>query len=99
MTFNVLFNDGLKFFGNAIAFEGNGFFTVNINWGYRNFASAGQTDANIGMFALTRTIHHTTHHRFFRNNYGLFFTFWDQWMGPEKASFEDDYNRIFSNKS
>lgn len=48
---------------------------------------------------LVSGVHHTTHHRFFRNNYGLFFTFWDQWMGTEKASFEADYNRVFSNKS
>ncbi|RMF04162.1 MAG: sterol desaturase family protein [Bacteroidetes bacterium] len=27
--------------------------------------------------------HHDQHHRKFRANYGLYFTFWDRWMGTE----------------
>lgn len=45
---------------------------------------------------LVSGVHHTTHHRFFRNNYGLFFTFWDRWMETEKASFEKDFERVFN---
>lgn len=45
---------------------------------------------------LVSGVHHTTHHRFFKNNYGLFFTFWDRWMGTEKTSFEKDFERVFS---
>ncbi len=30
---------------------------------------------------LNRTAAHAGHHRYFRVNYGLYFTFWDRWMG------------------
>ena len=29
--------------------------------------------------------HHTVHHTEFRKNYGLYFTFWDRWLGTEKS--------------
>lgn len=32
--------------------------------------------------------HHDMHHLKYRCNYGLYFTFWDVWMGTEDASFE-----------
>src|SRR5690606_28565620 len=28
--------------------------------------------------------HHDVHHKHFHHNYGLFFTWWDRWMGTEK---------------
>jgi Delta7-sterol 5-desaturase len=28
--------------------------------------------------------HHDVHHKLFRYNFGLYFTFWDKWMGTEK---------------
>lgn len=30
---------------------------------------------------LNRSTFHNDHHRLFRGNYGLYFTFWDRWMG------------------
>lgn len=35
--------------------------------------------------------HHDMHHLKYRYNYGLYFTFWDQWMGTEDAAFEDRF--------
>lgn len=35
--------------------------------------------------------HHDLHHLKFRCNYGLYFTFWDQWMGTEDAGFENRF--------
>lgn len=32
--------------------------------------------------------HHSLHHAEFRSNYGLYFTFWDKWMGTESAKYE-----------
>ena len=33
--------------------------------------------------------HHDLHHREFRFNYGLYFTFWDKWMNTESPRFEE----------
>ncbi|SEF45688.1 sterol desaturase family protein [Algoriphagus boritolerans] len=35
--------------------------------------------------------HHDMHHLKYRCNYGLYFTFWDQWMGTEESGFEDRF--------
>lgn len=40
-------------------------------------------------------VHHTQHHRFFRSNYGLFFTAWDRWMDTEHAGYEKDFEHLF----
>lgn len=32
--------------------------------------------------------HHHYHHSEFKTNYGLYFTFWDRWMGTESSSME-----------
>jgi len=40
--------------------------------------------------------HHSHHHRFYRYNFGLYFTFWDKWSGTESPNFESDFeNRGF----
>ncbi|PHN04089.1 sterol desaturase family protein [Flavilitoribacter nigricans] len=39
--------------------------------------------------------HHDLHHKQFRFNYGLYFTFWDKWMGTESP----DYEKIFQQKT
>jgi sterol desaturase/sphingolipid hydroxylase (fatty acid hydroxylase superfamily) len=36
----------------------------------------------------TPSIHHNLHHEKSRGNYGLYFTFWDRWMGTEFADYE-----------
>ena len=32
--------------------------------------------------------HHHFHHEEFQTNYGLYFTFWDRWMGTESRKME-----------
>lgn len=39
--------------------------------------------------------HHTLHHRFGRSNYGLFFTWWDRWLGTEHSRFPEERRRLF----
>ncbi|MPR36811.1 sterol desaturase family protein [Salmonirosea aquatica] len=39
--------------------------------------------------------HHSLHHAQFRYNYGLYFTFWDQWMRTESP----DYMALFDKKT
>ena len=37
---------------------------------------------------LVGATHHSLHHSKFRENYGLYFTFWDKWMQTESPEFE-----------
>ena len=37
--------------------------------------------------------HHDIHHRRFTKNYGLYFTFWDRWMGTESDEFEQRFEK------
>ncbi len=43
----------------------------------------GKYGAWFGRLIIGAT-HHDVHHRKFLYNYGLYFTFWDKWMGTEK---------------
>ena len=40
---------------------------------------------------MTTVVHHDLHHQRARGNYGLYFTWWDRWMGTEF----DDYKQRF----
>lgn len=44
----------------------------------------------IGKWINTSTSHNL-HHQYFKGNYGLYFTFWDRWMGTLRS----DYDRRF----
>jgi len=35
--------------------------------------------------------HHSHHHKFYRFNFGLYFTFWDKWGKTESPNFEKDF--------
>ena len=38
--------------------------------------------------ALTTPTHHDLHHQKFNGNYGLYFTWWDRWMGTEFSDYK-----------
>ncbi len=40
--------------------------------------------------------HHDQHHRYFNCNYGLYFIFWDRWMGTLHPQYESDFEQSFS---
>jgi sterol desaturase/sphingolipid hydroxylase (fatty acid hydroxylase superfamily) len=40
---------------------------------------------------LIGAAHHDDHHKKFNYNYGLYFTFWDAWMGTEAPEFNQGY--------
>jgi sterol desaturase/sphingolipid hydroxylase (fatty acid hydroxylase superfamily) len=44
----------------------------------------------IGRWLIGAT-HHSHHHRYFRFNYGLYFTFWDKWGKTESPSFSKEF--------
>jgi Delta7-sterol 5-desaturase len=39
--------------------------------------------------------HHALHHKEFKTNYGLYFTFWDKWKKTESAHYE----KLFEEKT
>jgi sterol desaturase/sphingolipid hydroxylase (fatty acid hydroxylase superfamily) len=50
---------------------------------------------------LTRWINTTTHHDLhhnggFNRNYGLYFTWWDKWMGTEHPKYAERFHEIVS---
>ncbi len=62
-----------------------------------------QKDGRPHLDFLTTTTHHDLHHSEARYNYGLYFTWWDRWMGTEHpeyhARFAAAVRRKFSNAS
>ncbi len=40
---------------------------------------------------LIGATHHDQHHKKFKYNYGLYFTFWDKWMGTETEDYAIDF--------
>jgi sterol desaturase/sphingolipid hydroxylase (fatty acid hydroxylase superfamily) len=47
-------------------------------------------DNPLGRWIIGAT-HHSHHHRYFKFNYGLYFTFWDKWAKTESPSFEREF--------
>lgn len=43
---------------------------------------------------LISGVHHTQHHRYFRSNYGLFFTWWDIWLKTEHPSYVEEFAQV-----
>ncbi|MFN3232604.1 MAG: sterol desaturase family protein [Alphaproteobacteria bacterium] len=40
--------------------------------------------------AITNVLHHDLHHRDMTHNYGLYFSWWDRWMGTEHPDYRAD---------
>ncbi|RYZ18189.1 MAG: sterol desaturase family protein [Chitinophagaceae bacterium] len=47
---------------------------------------------------LIGATHHSLHHKQFRYNYGLYFTFWDKWKGTESPLYRELFGRKISGK-
>ncbi|MEO1053316.1 MAG: sterol desaturase family protein [Bacteroidota bacterium] len=43
---------------------------------------------------LIGATHHDEHHKKFRYNFGLYFTFWDKWMKTESPEFEHNFRKM-----
>ncbi|MEM8499433.1 MAG: sterol desaturase family protein [Pseudomonadota bacterium] len=42
---------------------------------------------------ITSTTHHDLHHAEFKHNFGLYFTWWDRWMGTEHPRYLEEFDR------
>jgi len=38
---------------------------------------------------INTAVHHNRHHQYFKGNYGLYFLWWDRWMGTIREEYED----------
>lgn len=47
----------------------------------------------LGKWVIGAT-HHDLHHKKFRFNYGLYFSFWDKWMHTESPGFEEKFEKM-----
>jgi sterol desaturase/sphingolipid hydroxylase (fatty acid hydroxylase superfamily) len=50
----------------------------------------------VGKWLIGAT-HHSLHHKQFKFNYGLYFTFWDKWKGTESPEFEKRFESVTEN--
>ncbi|MEM1262841.1 MAG: DUF2147 domain-containing protein [Pseudomonadota bacterium] len=48
--------------------------------------------------SITTTTHHDLHHQFGRYNYGLYFTWWDRWMGTEHPEYRQRFDRAVASR-
>jgi Delta7-sterol 5-desaturase len=51
----------------------------------------------IGKWLIGAT-HHSLHHKQFRYNFGLYFTFWDKWKRTESPAYDDVFVKATENK-
>ncbi len=63
--------------------------TLNNVLGHNGFEWAPKWWDRVPLVRLkTPSIHHNLHHEKSRGNYGLYFTYWDRWMGTEFADYD-----------
>ena len=43
---------------------------------------------------LNTSINHNQHHKFFTGNYGLYFLFWDRWMGTIREDYDQGFLEV-----
>lgn len=43
--------------------------------------------------------HHDMHHHYFHHNFGIYFTWWDKWMGTEHPDYEASVNRLYAERA
>ena len=47
---------------------------------------------------MTTVTHHDIHHARFTSNYGLYFTWWDRWMGTEHPTYYEQFQQAINSK-
>lgn len=53
----------------------------------------GFSKSVIGKWVNT-SVNHNQHHQYFKGNYGLYFLFWDRWMGTIRPDYEDQFESV-----
>jgi len=47
---------------------------------------------------LNTSVNHNQHHQFFQGNYGLYFLWWDRWMGTLRSDYDQHFEEVKSRK-
>ena len=45
---------------------------------------------------INTSVNHNQHHQYFKGNYGLYFLFWDRWMGTIRPDYEQKFEEVKS---
>jgi len=53
----------------------------------------GFSKSRVGKWINT-SINHNQHHQFFKGNYGLYFLWWDRWMGTIRPDYDQKFEEI-----
>jgi sterol desaturase/sphingolipid hydroxylase (fatty acid hydroxylase superfamily) len=71
-----------------------GQFIINV-YGHLGFElfPAGFHRTAVGKWINT-SVAHNQHHQYFNGNYGLYFLFWDRWMGTLREDYEDAFDGV-----
>ena len=43
---------------------------------------------------INTSVNHNMHHKYFKGNYGLYFTFWDKIMGTTHPNYHNTYKKV-----
>ena len=43
---------------------------------------------------INTSINHNQHHQYFKGNYGLYFLWWDRWMGTIRQDYDDKFDEV-----
>jgi sterol desaturase/sphingolipid hydroxylase (fatty acid hydroxylase superfamily) len=53
----------------------------------------GFSKSSIGKWINT-SVNHNQHHAHFKGNYGLYFLWWDRWMGTLRKDYDQEFDRV-----
>lgn len=53
----------------------------------------GFSGSRLGKWINT-SVNHNQHHQYFKGNYGLYFLFWDRWMGTIRTDYEEQFEKV-----
>ncbi len=57
----------------------------------------GFSKSSVGRFINT-SVNHNLHHQYFKGNYGLYFLWWDRWMGTIRKDYDQRFEEVKSRK-
>jgi Delta7-sterol 5-desaturase len=53
----------------------------------------GFSQSRIGKWINT-SVNHNQHHQYFKGNYGLYFLWWDRWLGTLRTDYDEAFDRV-----
>ena len=58
----------------------------------------GFSKSRLGRWVNT-SVSHNQHHQYFNGNYGLYFLWWDRWMGTLREGYDQQFEEVKSRPS